>query len=50
MQQILKQAAKRLTAAMNRLGEDFNMILLDDILPYPSDMTGYDTFDEESFM
>ena len=31
---------------MDRLGEDFNMILFEDVVPYPSDMTGMESFDD----
>ena len=47
MKHIMKRLARRITCALNRLGEDFDMILLEDVLPYPADMTGYDTFDDE---
>lgn len=47
MKQIMKKAVNRLTAALNRLGEDFDMLLLEDILPYSSDVTGSDSFDDE---
>ncbi len=50
MKQILKQLAKRITAALNRMGEDFDMLLMDDILPYYTDMTGFESFDEELFV
>ena len=50
MKQIMKKAAERITAALNRLGEDFDMLLMEDILPYPSDMTGSDSFDDELFV
>lgn len=50
MKQIVKRIAKRITVALNRMGEDFDMLLLEDILPYPSDMSGYDSFDDELFV
>lgn len=50
MKQILKRTAKRLTAILNRLGEDFNMLLLEDVLPYPADSLDYESFDEELFV
>ena len=50
MKEFLRQVARKLTSAMNRLGEDFDMLLMDDILAYPSDMSDYDTFEDELFV
>ena len=50
MKRILEQVAKKITAAMNRLGEDFDMLLLEDILPYPAETANRETFDEELFV
>ena len=50
MKQIVKTVAKRITAVLNRLGEDFDMLLLEDILPDPADMAGNDLFDDELFV
>lgn len=47
MKQILKHVARKITAALNRLGEDFDMLLMDDILPYPLERSDFDTFDDE---
>ncbi len=50
MKKLVKSAVKRITAALNRLGEDFDMLLMEDILPYPSDRTGSDSYDDELFV
>ncbi len=50
MKQVLRELAKRITRAMDRLGEDFNMLLMEDILPYPSDPDDREPFDDELFV
>lgn len=47
MKRTMKEIARRITAVLNRLGEDFDMLLMEDILPYPSDLTMTDVFDDE---
>lgn len=50
MKQFMKEIASRITAALNRLGEDFDMLLVDNGMPFYADMTGYEPFEEELFV
>lgn len=50
MKMIVKNAVKQIADVLNRLGEDFDMLLMEDVLPYPSDMTCSDSFEDERFV
>ena len=50
MKQILKQLAQRVTASLNRLGEDFNMVLINEGMAFYADMAGFEQLDEELFV
>ena len=50
MKKNLKKFAAHITAMLNRLGEDFDMILLDETQPYPADVTGSNPYDDDLFV
>ncbi|MBR5618689.1 MAG: hypothetical protein IKW76_03040 [Clostridia bacterium] len=49
MKQTLKKLAERISAFLDRMGEDFDMLLVDDSMSFYADMTGFELFEEELF-
>ena len=49
MKHTWKKLAARISAFLDRLGEDFDMLLVDDSTAFYTDMTGFDLFEEELF-